>query len=292
MEENELQNVLSERMGFDPVDNEPEVKEPEQSEETEQAETEQPEVEQPDVTDELPDEPIAESSDRPQSWSKDKEAIWQQMPKEAKDYVLLREKQIADGFAGSRKNAEVAQAVSQLDQEFGRELGGMDAITAAQRLLTAQRNLTTGSLEQRQQAAVTMLEELGLLGDKAQDPEKFALQQELNELRKREEYFNRVRVEQETEQFFNNPSNKYANIPSVQADMAAYVRAGQSLQQAYESAIWSNAEVRNKMLAEMPGVRTQPTAPPTPRPAKTSATTQEPVGSMRETMEKIIRAAK
>lgn len=208
-------------------------------------------------------EPIVSTA--PKSWPKEMHEHWAKTPPVVQQYWQTREKQMLDGLDQYKQAANFGKAfhdvVSPYQEDFQRH--GVDAQRGVQFLLEANRRLTTGTPESRQQAYQELGRNLGLsiqpqpAGDPATqtpiDPRIQTIEQKLaqieeSQLAKQREAYEaaQAKIKQEVDAFATDPN--HAMFEEVAEDIARFIKAGDSLQEAYQRAIWANPVTREKQM--------------------------------------------
>lgn len=219
---------------------------------------------QDELTEEAHEEAIEETPEvtakaPPASWAKDKHEAWAKVPADAQEYIELREKQMLDGIEQYKQgHAYAAEIQRTLEPYRGMmEQFGVNETQAIQNLFGWNQQLTSGSIEQRQQAFIRLGNDLGLIPQegKAQvDPRTQELQQRLDRIERQEQQRqqqiyqqNYSKVVNEVEQF----SKENEHFEEVADDVLALLKTGMDLQTAYEKAVWANPITRAKEQAKL-----------------------------------------
>jgi hypothetical protein len=209
--------------------------------------------------------------------------------------------------------------VSPYHEDFVRH--GVEPQRAVQFLLEANRRLTTGTPESRQQAYQELGRNLGISaqpqqsGDPATqtpvDPRlqtiehKLAQIEEMQLAKQREAYAAaQATIKQEVDAFASDPNNAF--FEDVADDIAKFIKAGDSLQEAYQRAIWANPVTREKQMqarlqteAEKAKERARLDALPKKqaksvnvRSRDTARSSTDPVGSLDDTLKETLAKIK
>lgn len=264
------------------------------SEQLDNEEQEEGEFEQ----EEQPLEPQAKQP--PASWSKEQHETWSKMPKEAQDYVELREKQMLDGIEQYKQGHQYAESLSQAFEPFRGVIEGLGLPDEqiVYNLLSHHAALTQGSLEQRQQALLQIGIATGIVPqDGKQAPPVNPIEQDLKQRLERIEQMEQKRaldqITQTVEQFASDPKNEY--FDELADDIAKFLKIGDDLQTAYDKAVWANPVTRAKEMAKTTTVTNEQSkkledakkaSSVNIRGARTSNATRPraPVGSWEDTM--------
>jgi len=196
----------------------------------------------------------------PASWSKEQYDNWSKIPKEAQEYVELREKQMLDGIEQYKQGHQQAIEMQRIIEPFRSSLQkhGVSETQAIQNLFGHHIALTEGTTEARQAAFVALGQNLGLIPQEGQaqaDPRTQDLQQRLERIERQEQQRNvqaqqqnYSKIEQEVNTFASDPKNEY--FDEVADDVVTLLKTGIDLQSAYEKAVWANPITRAKELSK------------------------------------------
>ena len=277
----------------------------------------------PATTTPTPQTPEPVASTAPKSWPKEMHEHWAKTPPQVQQYWQTREKQMLDGLDQYKQAATFGKTfhdvVSPYHEDFVRH--GVDAPRAVQFLLEANRRLTTGTPESRQQAYQELGRNLGLSqqapmnGEQAAQPqvdpriqtiEQKLAQIEEAQLAKQREALEvaRAKSQQEVDAFASDPNNAF--FDEVADDIVKFIKAGESLQDAYQRAIWANPVTREKQMqtrlqteAEKAKERARLDALPKKqaksvnvRGRDTARSSTDPVGSMDDTLKETLAKIK
>lgn len=198
----------------------------------------------------------------PQSFKSDLHHVWDKIPPEAQQYYLQREKQMMAGINQYKGDAQYGKAFQEVIAPFQATLQaqGLDAPLAVQSLLQAHQRLTSGTPEQRQAAYRQLGENLGFTTGQtttepqpAIDPTVKQLQEQFQQIQQvltaqQQEAFTaaRTKASQEVEAFASDPKN--ALFDECYEDIVKFIKAGDSLQEAYDRAVWANPVTREKSV--------------------------------------------
>jgi len=219
-----------------------------------------------DDTQDDPDKPAAADDDiaPPQSWAKDKHELWKQMPKEAKEYYQVREKQMLDGLQSYKEAADFGRPLKEVITPYMPmiQARGIDAPKAVAALLNAQyrldQNPRDGLVEIAKSYGIDLEELATLAGTPSPqvDPAVKALQDELHGIKstltagQQQAYQQaQTKVAAEVNAFADDPAHPYFN--EVATDIVAMLKNGEPLPTAYEKAVWANPVTRAKELARV-----------------------------------------
>jgi hypothetical protein len=213
------------------------------------------------------EEQAIQEREAPASWSKEQHENWTKIPREAQDYIELRQKQMLDGIEQYKQGHQQAAEMQRVIEPFRESLlkHGVSETQAIQNLFGHHMALTEGSTESRQAAFVALGQNLGLIPQEGQaqvDPRTQELQQRIDRIeqqeRQREQHLqqqNYSKIEQEVNNFAADPANVY--FDEVADDVVMLLKSGLDLQQAYEKAVWANPITRAKELSKSVTEQTQ-----------------------------------
>jgi len=267
-----------------------------------------------EVAEDAEEAPEVEAKAPPASWSKDQHENWGKVPKEAQDYIELREKQMLDGIeqykAGNSYASEIQKAIEPFREMLNQH--GVDEKTAIGNLLGWNKTLQSGTIEQRQNAFIALGNNLGIIPQEGQpqiDPRTQELQQRIDRIEQQEnnrlqsiQKENYSRVAQEVEAFAAGKED----FDLLGDDITLILKSGVDLETAYEKARWANPVTRAKALAESVAEQTKAinkksndaaksalkAKSTNVRQTKTNHVPAEPVGSMEDTMSETLAAIK
>lgn len=226
--------------------------------------------EEPAVPEELQPKPERRA---PSSWKPEAQAAFlkadrgeQLTPEEIRILTAEAEKRESDfhkGVESFKTHAQKAKAFEQAIAPYQQTLNqlGVDAPTAISKLLQADHTLRYSDPVQKAQYFQNLAREYGIdLGQvqniPPQDPQTQYLMQQLNELRQTQQMWQnsiqeqeRSKANHELEQF---ASSDKTHFEAVRNDMADLLESGkaQSLEQAYEMAIWMRPDVRQTLIEQ------------------------------------------
>lgn len=265
--------------------------------------------------------PLPTVRQAPKSWAKDMHPVWEKTDPQAQEYIEKREKDFLNGLEQYKGAAQFAKSMQDVLTPYEPLLQskGLDAPTVMKDLLQTYTNLTQGSVEQRQAALRTMATHLqiplpGTNGTEPTptiDPRIHALEQQFTQL-------NQVMTQQqqqalqaaktkaaaEVEAFASDPKN--ALFDECHEDIVKFLKAGDSLQEAYDKAVWANPVTREKSKlayfqtesekakerARLDALPKQKARSVNVQSRDTQRTPTDPVGSMDETLRSTFKAIK
>lgn len=183
-----------------------------------------------------------------------------------RDAFIRRSEEMHKGIEQFRSKAQFADQMAQAIQPYAQQIQamGMHPAQAVQKLMSADRVLRSGSPEQKQAAALHLLQGYGIqIGEGAQpyvDQNLSGLQTDLQQMRNwilqkdmQEKEREQASLNSEITRFSQDPANKY--FEHVVADMIGLLQANVAtdLKDAYERAIYANPTIRARVLAEQQG---------------------------------------
>lgn len=202
----------------------------------------------------------------PQSWAKDKHEVWAKMPAEAQEYYETREKQMLDGLEQYKEHAGFGKQMREVMAPYKAFLTaqGVDEPKAAQYLLNAHYRLSNSPAVEKQAYFAQLAKSYGIdlaaykpaEGTPEVAPEVRALQEKVSTLessltQREQAVLNeaRVKVAAEIETFASDPKHQY--FDECSDDIVALIQAGNTLEQAYEKAVYANPVTRAKEIARL-----------------------------------------
>lgn len=226
-------------------------------------------VTEPETTVETPiDKPTATKTipsvrPAPKSWAKDTHEVWAKLDPKAQEYIEKREKDFLDGLEQYKGGATFAKTIQETIAPFEPIIRaqGVEPVTAIRALLTAQQRLTMGTLQERQAAYRELGQKLGFPEVTAQgngqvtetplDPRIADLQQRFDQLnqaltaqQQTALQAAREKASQEVATFASDPAHSL--FDECAEDIVKFIKAGDSLPDAYEKAVWANPVTREK----------------------------------------------
>jgi hypothetical protein len=269
-------------------------------------------------SDTLPATPAPDAPQPPKTWRKEALDLWGQLPPAVQSEVAKREEDMFRGMEAYKADAAYGKDFRTALQPY-MELLQASGINPAQQtagLMQAHITLATGSPEQKVQFLRQIAADYGVdlagLSPDAQpfvDPAVQALQSDLNSVKsilqqtqQREQNARLSEMTQKVNAFAADPKNVY--FEEVATDVADLLRTKvcNTLEEAYEKAIWANPTTRAKEIARQTAERdTAARSAAAKRAAEAkkaaSAVVQTrakqssgtaPVGSMDDTMKEIL----
>lgn len=206
-----------------------------------------------------PEAPVVRQA--PKSWSKDMHEHWGKTDPKVQEYIDKREKDFLNGI-------EQYKGAAQSGEEMHRALApyqpllqsrNLDAPTVIRDLMNQYGQLTQGTVEQRQSALTRMAQHLQIpmpaVGTDPNappvDPRLQTIEQQLQELRdiqtrQQQAALNAAQEKAtvEVNAFASDPA--HVLFDECYEDIVKLLKAGDSLQEAYDKAVWANPVTREK----------------------------------------------
>ena len=192
----------------------------------------------------------------PKSWAREQHAHWATLPKEAQDYIELRERQMLDGLEQYRGDAGYGKTLKSVLEPYAPVLQqiGMQPHEAIKTLLDSHVRLSSGSPQERRAFLDEIARNYGVDMGVESPPEIQSLRAELHTLRQQvdqrmqhELQTVRARTEREVAQF----AEQKPYFDEVADDIIVHLNAGADLEAAYEKAVWANPGTRQKEMARL-----------------------------------------
>lgn len=193
---------------------------------------------------------------------KEEAAEWAKASPVLQQALLRRSEEMHKGLEQYRGAAQFAQKMAQAFQPYEQTIQqlGVSHDVAVGKLLEADNSLRHGSPEQKSHALASLAYQYGIDLGQVQaiptpDPQVYALQTELQQLKGFINDFQRTQQERE-QGTLNSEIAKFSegreHFEQVREDMAALLQAGRAkdLSDAYEQATWANPQTRASMLAK------------------------------------------
>jgi hypothetical protein len=207
------------------------------------------------VTPEVQAQPVVERK-VPNTWRKEAAARWADIPDDIKDEILKRENDARQGIQSYKSDAELARNFKEASKPFERTFQqlGVNPVQAYQYLLNADAKLRYSQPQEKARYFSELAREYGIdLQQVVQlppvPPEYQQMQQELNQLRQRQEAWEREQSQtlvSEIERF----AEAHEHLEAVRGRMSALLNSGaaKDLQDAYDQACWADPEIRASLL--------------------------------------------
>lgn len=207
-----------------------------------------------------PEEPAEPEDPAPSSWKRDIAAKWQELPAEVKKEINRRESDYHKGIEQYKQYAGIGRDIEQVlaPHMDTIEKLGVHPLEAVGALLNADKQLRTGTPEQKAQLLGQLAQEYGIDLKQVQPPPP--IDPAVMQLRKQNQQLQRFQqsvIEQqnahlssEIERFRTDPAN--VHFESVRDDMIVLLQANKanSLQDAYDKAVWMRPDIRKSLVEQ------------------------------------------
>lgn len=216
----------------------------------------------------------------PKSWRKEMEQHWNTSPDPVKQYVHERETQALQGITQYKQVADRWNGAVQPFQQWFDHYQ-INPTEAFQKLATTHIILKYGKPEDRVQYARMLMQDYGLAPyfqqmAQGQQPTPNQTNEEFLQLQNRLEGFEKREYERELGKkresvvaFFNDPKNEFAADLKDDILQVLELGAANTLEQAYQIAMWQNPSVRERLMSREIEKATKPPrrGPPNIKPS-------------------------
>lgn len=262
----------------------------------------------------------------PKTWTKAALEKWATIDPVAQAEILKREEDFMRGISGYKQAADLGVRYSKVAEPYAAQLAAhnIDPVQLFQSFAANHYLLSFGQPQQKLEIAATLMRNYGIdlnqltsyLGDQViapVDPEIAALKQEIASLREGQNTFQRqnldaaaVSIRQQIDEFASDGKHPY--FDEVGEHIGKLIESGsvQSLQDAYDTAVYANPVTRQKEVDRLLKEKTDAVAAEEKaRLDKIAASTAdhvkvnqsnrngtEPVGTMDETLNETLRTIK
>ena len=211
----------------------------------------------------------------PKTWPGEMHEHWAKTPKEVQDYWAVREKQMLDGLEQYKGDASIGKQIKEVMTPYMARIQslGIEPAKAVQTLLQADHILTYSPPSQKNEYFKSLAKQYGIdltqlaggsqsgatASDNAQhlsDPLVIQIQDELHNIKQSLNNSNnaamqaeRSRISNEVATFASDPAHQY--FDEVADDVIIMLKAGASLQDAYDKAVWANPVTRQKEFSRV-----------------------------------------
>jgi hypothetical protein len=194
-----------------------------------------------------------EKIDLPASWKKDMQEKWEKLDVEAQKYVVERENQMRAGLDKDRVDADLGRTMRDMMKPYDAlfQERGIEAPQAVQYLLQAHNILSSGTPEQKAGVMAQLAQSYGVGEQKDVDPQVQNLtqrlqtmEQNLNASHQRSLQEMRTKIDSEVTAF----AEEHPLFDDLQDDIVKLIQVGETLEDAYEKALWANPSTRQKEL--------------------------------------------
>jgi hypothetical protein len=219
----------------------------------------------------------------PDTWTKDAIAEWATVPPRVQQEILKREQDMIQGIESYKGRASLGDAFNSIVEPYvpllqQNGLGVPEVSQIFSGMLANHVKLVQGTADQKMQTALNVLRGYGIdpvelalaAGGQQQNPEITALRQELGQVRETLAQ----REQREQQQAFSSAlaqidafaaANPYYREVEADIDHLLSTGAEETLEKAYERAVWNNPRTRQKEWERLNA------ANPAPAPAKPAA---------------------
>lgn len=255
----------------------------------------------------------------PKSWPKEMHDHWGKVPPEVQTYWETREKQMLDGLDQYKTDAAFTKQFRDALTPYRQTLQqlGVDELTAAKSLFQADHILRYSPPDQKRTYFEQLAKNYGIdlsqgmtpQGDPAQlsDLRVQQLEQQIQHItqtvtaQQRDAMQTaRTKISHEVDAFASDPKHDLFN--DCYEDIVKFITAGDSLQEAYDKAVWANPVTREKQVltriqteaekakerARLDGLPKNKAKSVNMRGRDTLRAPTEPLGSMEDTMQKTL----
>jgi hypothetical protein len=247
--------------------------------------------------------------------------VWGKIDPKAQDYIEKREKDFLDGLEQYKHSAQFAKSIQDTLLPYQQLLQsrGLDAPRAIDDMMRAYTTLTSGTMEQRQAALSQMAKHLNIAiphanGTEAATPidpriqtleqQYQQLQQVLTQQQQAALQAAQEKASAEVTAFASQP--EHALFDECHEDIVKFLKAGDSLQEAYDKAVWANPVTREKQKqtwfqtetekaqerARLDALPKQKARSVNVKSRDTQRTPTDPLGSMEDTLRSTFRELK
>ncbi len=264
--------------------------------------------------------PLPTIRQAPKSWAKDVHPIWEKIDPKGQEYIEKRERDFLDGLEQYKGAAQFARSVQDVLTPYQPLLQqrGLDAPAVIRDLMQTYTALTQGTPEQRQQAWRQVAENLKIPmpGNGSEpvaqvDPRIQALEQQFQQVQQALTMQQQSALQAATEKatsdvtaFADDPA--HAHFDECFEEIIKFIKAGDSLQEAYDKAVWANPVTREKHKqawfqtetekarerARLDALPKQKARSVNVKQSDTQRPPTEPLGSMEDTLRSTLKSIK
>ena len=218
---------------------------------------EKEEKEEKEEVEEVVDEKA--TKEPPQSWKKEMREFFNSADPLMQEYILQREDQMKEGLEKDRNDANLGRTIRDVMRPYDEmfQQRGIDSTQAVQNLLQNHHRLSSGTNDEkvaliRQLAQSYGIHAPGKEGEQPRvDPEVQNLRQEVSQI-KQNLSASQERSLQEARERINTEVSAFADehplFEDLSEDIAEFIKVGNSLEEAYDKALWANPVTRQKEL--------------------------------------------
>lgn len=206
---------------------------------------------------EKPEEPIEVKKQPPESWKKEMHETFHSLPKEAQEYIEQREEQMRSGLDVNKNDSNLGRTVRDIMSPYEKDLqeANIEPSVMIKNLMGAHYKLSTSSPEEKAQIMQQLAQSYGVefsgQGVKPVDPIVVGLQKEVNSLKysmSQREQAARQEAMERTSKEVNEFAESHEYFDDVSDQLLAFINTGDTLEEAYEKAVWANPITRQKEL--------------------------------------------
>lgn len=200
----------------------------------------------------------------PASWKKDYHEPWNTVDDRIKEYVWQREEQMRRGVEPLLTKAQFADKMEQVLSPYRDTIRGLgiEEPQAVEAMLKADHTLRFGTPEQKLQMFHQLAQQYGVnlanqavsnSQNPAMDPTIYALQNEVVKVKGQLQSWQQQQEEAQNAVLLDEIrafEQKAEHFEAVRPEMIALLQSGaaQTLEEAYDKAVWGNPELREAML--------------------------------------------
>lgn len=200
----------------------------------------------------------------PASWKKDYHEPWNTVDDRIKEYVWQREEQMRRGVEPLLTKAQFADKIEQVLSPYRDTIRGLgiEEPQAVEAMLKADHTLRFGTPEQKLQMFHQLAQQYGVnlanqavsnSQNPAMDPTIYALQNEVVKVKGQLQSWQQQQEEAQNAVLLDEIrafEQKAEHFESVRPEMIALLQSGaaQTLEEAYDKAVWGNPDLREAML--------------------------------------------
>jgi len=204
--------------------------------------------------------PEIKTKDAPASWKKEMRESFSALTPEMQDYIEQRESEMRSGLDQNKDDSMLGRSIRDVMSPYESELAAanVNSETMIKNLMGAHYKLTTAPISERTEMMNRLAHEYGVnLGQepnsdqKQVDPQVYELQKELNGLKYKigeSEKATRQEAETRVTNEVNDFAGKNEYFDEVSDQLIAFVNNGDTLESAYEKAVWANPVTRQKEM--------------------------------------------
>jgi hypothetical protein len=220
-----------------------------------------------------PAKPQDDGPPAPASWKADAKAHWADLHPDLKQYLTGREREIERGFSRFDEDRNLGKSMRDALAPYADNIqkAGVHPHQAVAHLLGFEHTLRSGSPEQKQNAIHLLARDYGIDLDAVMqhrpnlaDPAITQLQSQIQQLREAEQHRQQQHEQQQLAQAHAEVDGFRAKNPhfdAVRAHMHELISKGaaDTLQEAYDIAVWADPALRQALIADQSGQSRQAT---------------------------------